>query len=150
MSNDDIARQLFRSFDQFRQIMKGPPSFTNLKQNEMGLLLHIKHSAVADDGVKVSELSSRMHVTSPSITQLVTALEERGFVKRTMDMEDRRSVKVSITEKGSEITQQAEDHLMATLAGLVAYLGSEKSQTLVDIVNDVYDYFKQGINKGVE
>ena len=54
--------------------------------------------------MKVSELSSRMHVTSPSITQLVTSLEERGLVVRTMDREDRRSVKVSLTEKGNEIT----------------------------------------------
>lgn len=151
MNNDDIARQLYRSFDQFRRIMKGPPSFTNLKSSEMGLLMHIKHGAHADcDGVRVSELSSRMHVTSPSVTQLVTSLEERGYVTRTMDREDRRSVNVSITEKGNEVTKQAEEHLMAMLKGLVDYLGEDKSLAMVEIMNDIFKYFKQGMNKGVD
>jgi DNA-binding MarR family transcriptional regulator len=150
MDNSEIARKLYQSFTQFRRITKGKPDFTNLKPNEMGLLFHIKHSSGASGGVKVSELSSHMHVTSPSITQLVTNLEERGYVARTMDREDRRSVNVSITEKGNEVTQQAEAHLMGMLEELVAYLGPEKSLMLTEIMDDVHAYFNQKANKGVD
>lgn len=151
MDNAEIARKLYSSFDQFRRIMKGPPSFTNLKPSEMGLLFHIKNSTHAGpDGVKVSDLSSHMHVTSPSITQLVTNLEERGFVVRTMDREDRRSVNVSITEKGREVTEKAEEHLMGTLEDLVEHLGQEKSLMLSDIMKDVFEYFSKQSNKGVD
>lgn len=146
MENAEIARKLYQSFDQFRRIMKGPPSFTNLKPSEMGLLFHIKHHPQSGAcGVKVSELSNRMHVTSPSITQLVTSLEERGYVERTMDREDRRSVNVSITEKGREVTEKAEEHLMGMLTDLVEYLGPEKSMAMAEIMNDVYGYFKAKI-----
>jgi DNA-binding MarR family transcriptional regulator len=151
MDNVEIARQLYRSFDKFRRIMKGPPSISNLKPSEMGLLFHIMHHANVDsDGVRVSELSSRMHVTSPSVTQLVTSLEERGYVTRAMDREDRRSVNVSLTEKGNEIMKKAEENLMAMLTGLVEHLGPDKSIALTEIMNDVYVYFKQSVNKGVD
>jgi DNA-binding MarR family transcriptional regulator len=151
MDNAEIARILYRSFDQFRRIMKGPPNFTDLKQSEMGLLFHIKNGcSEGTEGIKVSELSSRLHVTSPSITQLVTGLEERGLVERKMDREDRRSVLVSLTEKGIAVTVKAEEHLMAMLTDLVDYLGPEKSMAMTEIMNDVFSYFKHRFNKGVD
>jgi DNA-binding MarR family transcriptional regulator len=145
MDSAEIAKSLYGSFERFRRLMKGPPSFTDLKSSEMGLLFHIKGSCTSEpEGVKVSELSSRMHVTSPSITQIVTNLEERGLVTRMMDRDDRRSVKVSLTEKGNEITRKAEEHLMATLTGLVEHLGRDKSLQLIDILGDVFNYMSKG------
>jgi DNA-binding MarR family transcriptional regulator len=151
MDNAEIAKTLYRSFERFRHVMKGPPSFTDLKGSEMGILFHIKGGFTGGtQGVKVSELSSRMHVTSPSITQVVTTLEERGLVERKMDMDDRRSVLVSLTEKGNAITVKAEEHMMAMLTRLVEYLGPEKSLMLTDIMKDVFDYFSKQSNKGVD
>lgn len=152
MEDADIAKKLLGTFEQFRRIMKGPPTYTDLKHSEMGLLFQIKGGCSREpDGAKISELSNRMHVTSPSITQLVTVLEERGLVVRTMDKEDRRSVKVSLTEKGNEVTKQAEEHLTAMLTGLVEHLGKEKSLQLVDILGDVFNYFQMSTTyKGVD
>lgn len=145
MENAEIAKKLFGSFEQFRRLMKGPPSFTDLKASEMGLLFHIKGGCSEEsEGMKVSELSSKMHVTSPSITQLVTTLEERGLVSRTMDREDRRAVKVNLTAKGVEITEKAEEHLMAMLTGLVEHLGRDKSLKLIEILGDVFTYLSKG------
>lgn len=142
MDNAEITKKLMASFQSFRHVMKHPSNFSGLKPSEMGLLFHIKGGCTKEpDGVKVSDLSSRMHVTSPSVTQLVTGLEERGLVERNMDREDRRSVKVSLTEKGNEITVRAEEHMMALLTGLVEHLGPEKSLALTAIMDDVFNYF---------
>jgi DNA-binding MarR family transcriptional regulator len=151
MENAEIARKLLGSFQRFRRVMKGPPHFADLKGSEMGLLFIIRHGCGAETcGMKVSELSSRLHVTSPSVTQLVTSLEEQGLVQRRMDMGDRRSVLVSLTEKGRGITEKAEDHLLAMLSGLVEHLGPEKSLMLTEILEDVFDYFAILSDKGVD
>jgi DNA-binding MarR family transcriptional regulator len=140
MENFEIAKNLMSSFQRFRRIMKGP-NFAGLKHSEMGLLFNIKGSCSDEsDGMKVSELSSRMHVTSPSITQIVTSLEEQGLVMRKMDKDDRRSVKVTLTPKGIEVTDKAELQLTSMLNGLVEHLGPEKSLELTEILNDVFDY----------
>jgi DNA-binding MarR family transcriptional regulator len=141
MENAEIARNLMSSFQQFRLLFKGQGNFAGLKHSEMGLLFHIRGGCSAEpEGMKVSELSSKMHVTSPSITQLVTSMEEQGLVVRKMDREDRRSVKVSLTDKGNEITIKAEQEIMAMLTGLVDYMGHEKSLALIEIFNDVFAY----------
>lgn len=149
MDNAEIAKKLLDSFQRFKRVMKGPPHFADLKRSEMGLLFHIKGGCAGKTGgVKISELSNRLHVTSPSVTQLVTSLEKRGLVERRMDPADRRSVLVSITEKGDEITRRAEEHLLAVLTGLVEHLGLEKSLMLAGILGDVFDYFALLNNKG--
>lgn len=144
MENLEVAKNLMSSFQRFRRIFKGPNNFAGLKHSEMGLLFNIKGGCTNEpDGIKVSELSSRMHVTSPSITQLVTSMEEQGLVTRTMDREDRRSVKVTLTPKGIEITDMAEQKLMAMLTGLVEHLGPEKSRELTEILDDVFAYLSK-------
>jgi DNA-binding MarR family transcriptional regulator len=151
MDNAEIAKKLMASFQRFRRVMKGPPTFADLKPSEMGLLFIIQSGCDDEpEGMKVSELSSKMHVTSPSVTQLVTNLEVQGFVLRKMDPEDRRSVKVSLTDKGTLITKKAEEHLNSMLTGLVEHLGPEKSLMLTEILEDVFIYFAKLSNKGVD
>lgn len=144
MDNAEAARKLMEAFNRFRKLTKGPPTYGGLKPSEMGLLMHVLgHCSGESGGAKVSELSSRMHVTSPSVTQLVTSLEERGLVTRRMDPEDRRSVLVSLTDKGREITAQAEAHFLAMLSGVVEHLGQEKSLMLANLMGEVFDYLSK-------
>jgi DNA-binding MarR family transcriptional regulator len=144
MDNAEVAKKLMSSFQRFRRAMKGPPAFGGLKTSEMGLLFIISNKCEGETaGMKVSELSSKMHVTSPSITQLVTNLEERGLVERKMDPDDRRSVLVNLTEKGDDITKIAEQHFLDMLQGLVEYLGQEKSVQLASLFDDVLVYFSE-------
>lgn len=147
MENTEIAKNLMGIFQQFRHVMKKPKNIEGLKQNEMGLLFHIRFDCSNEsDGATISELSSTLHVTSPSITQLVTSLEEQGLVIRKMDKDDRRSVKVSLTDKGNEITQRAEEQATSVLTGLVEHLGSEKSLELTKILDEVLLYFSMKNN----
>jgi DNA-binding MarR family transcriptional regulator len=144
MENYEIASNLLGSFHKFKRIVRGPSGFAGLKPSEMGLLFTIKHGCALDpEGMKVSELSTKMRVTSSSVTQLVTGVEEQGLVLRKMDKEDRRSVKVTLTPRGVEITEKAEQHLTEILTGLVEYLGPERSMDLVGILNDVFTYLSK-------
>jgi DNA-binding MarR family transcriptional regulator len=146
MENVEIAKNLMSTFQQFRHVMKNPKNIEGLKQNEMGLLFHIRFDcSEGSEGATISELSSTLHVTSPSITQLVTSLEEQGLVIRKMDKDDRRSVKVSLTAKGNEITQKAEEQATSILTGLVEHLGAEKSVELTKILDEVLLYFAKVI-----
>ena len=147
MDRFDLAKDMLSTFQQFRRIMKPPPTIGGLKPSEMGVLFHIiSMRGEGTEGVKVSELSSHMRVTSPSITQLVTALEERGLVTRRMDPDDRRSVLVSLTEKGEETTRQAGENLHRLFAGIVGHLGEDKSRLLIGLMDDVFQYLSTNPN----
>lgn len=112
--------------------------------------LHLlsKASKVNDSGIKVSELSQLMHVTPSMVTQVIKTLEKRGLVVRTVDDIDRRAVRLTITAEGRTALHQAMAGMIASFDGLVAHLGQEKSEQLVSLLADVYDYVRQKKDAG--
>jgi DNA-binding MarR family transcriptional regulator len=56
------------------------------------------------DGLTVGTISQRRVVDAPTITGIVTRLEQNGLVSRQRDDKDRRVVKVYLTDEGRAIT----------------------------------------------
>jgi DNA-binding MarR family transcriptional regulator len=56
-----------------------------------------------DDGLSQREISDRVSMMGPSITIVLDAMEERGFVARVRSTEDRRRINVFLTDKGRDL-----------------------------------------------
>jgi DNA-binding MarR family transcriptional regulator len=76
------------------------------------------------------ELADREHVQAPSMTRIVNALTEQGFVSRSADPDDGRQVRVDITPGGEAVLEQARSQRTAWLAQRVALLSDEDRLTL--------------------
>jgi DNA-binding MarR family transcriptional regulator len=60
------------------------------------------------DGVNVKDLSKQLLLDSSSLTGHLDRLEKRGLVFRQDDPEDRRAIRVFLTEKGRHLKDQLE------------------------------------------
>lgn len=137
------AQKLMAAFKQFHRLKKQSP-VTDLKSSEVWVLFCIKKNVLPDSpGIKVSDISSALHVAAPTITQLVNSLETNGYVERAMDKEDRRAVRVRLTEKGERAMKKASEAFSESFNGLVEYLGEEKSSQLADLLSMVFTYFDE-------
>jgi DNA-binding MarR family transcriptional regulator len=79
---------------------------------------------LSDGSTMSSALASRLAVSPPSVSSVVDGLVNRGLVERRHGEDDRRRVPLQLTEEGREILAQADRHVDARLAGLVANLGA--------------------------
>lgn len=70
------------------------------------LLLDIV-SGAGDAGMRATNVAEAMQVVPSRVTYYVTALEERGLVRRAEDPEDGRAVRVHVTPAGAEIHKAA-------------------------------------------
>jgi DNA-binding MarR family transcriptional regulator len=114
------------------------------KMSEIGVLCMIsKGTKSGAREMKVSEISKMMHVTSPSITQVLKGLEANGLVERHIDPTDRRSVGIALTERGKEVAQKAEEAFLISFHGLVEYLGEEQSNELASLLSRAFRYFNE-------
>ena len=93
--------------------------------------------------MKVSDISRRLHVTPPTVTQLIKGLEANGLVERNVDQADRRTVGIKLTEKGESITRRAGDDFLASMSGLIEYLGDEQSDQLAELLVKVSRYYNE-------
>lgn len=107
------------------------------------LLLAIRRSMSAGSaGLKVSEISGMLRVSLPTVTQTVNLLVARGLLERSSDPDDRRAVRIRLTEAGQRETELAEEAMLEGMKGLIDHLGHERSMQLIELLDDVAAYYR--------
>jgi DNA-binding MarR family transcriptional regulator len=138
-------RQLLSALMRFKRLHWHQQSIEGHKHSEMRVLMCIKEATnnSASPEIKVSEIGKIMHVTSPTVTQVLNSLEASGLIERHIDPKDRRAVGVKLTSKGEMVVQKAREAFFASIRGLVEYLGEEQSNQLIDLLSKVYLYYSE-------
>src|SRR3954451_3275950 len=75
--------------------------------------------------ITLGALAGFERVSPPSMTRIVTGLEEQGLVTRQVDAADRRVARVSVTAAGRKLLQQNRTRKDAYLAAKVANLSDD-------------------------
>ncbi|MCK5156672.1 MAG: MarR family transcriptional regulator [Spirochaetales bacterium] len=91
-------------------------------------------------GITPSDISHRLHITSPTVTQHITNLEKKGYIIREVDKQDRRVVRINLTEKGLLVRDLAKSKFLKIFEGLIQYLGEKESSDLVMLLRKSTDY----------
>jgi DNA-binding MarR family transcriptional regulator len=74
----------------------------------------------------IGELAAAEQVRPPTMTRLVQALEDEGFVRREPDPADGRAVRVHATAKGERVLWAARKRRVERLAELLAKLAPDE------------------------
>ena len=82
--------------------------------------------------ITLGELAAVEQVQPPSITRIVARLEETGLAVREVDANDRRIVRVRITDAGRETLERSRTAKNVFLAKRLAQLTPEQRTTLND------------------
>ncbi len=70
----------------------------NLSMPQMGALFQIQHRKS-----KVSDLGENLKVSTPAASQMLEKLVQQGLISRSEDPDDRRTKRITLTEKGEKI-----------------------------------------------
>jgi len=88
-----------------------------------------------------SELAEIMSVSGATMSNTLTALEERGWVERVRAREDRRVLRISLTEAGKAAYDETMAEMEAQLDALLAPLDDEARAALrrgLTLLNDLF------------
>jgi DNA-binding MarR family transcriptional regulator len=143
-TDNPTARKLLRAFMQFNRVEWHQRLIAGCTLSEIRVLFCLRRGATANAfDMKVSEISKSLHVTSPTITQIIKGLEAKGLVERASDPIDRRAVGVALTEKGDAVTQMAREAFLSRFEGLIEHLGEESSEQLAALLSEAFHYFSE-------
>lgn len=68
-------------------------------------------------GLSSGEVGERLITRSPDVTRLIDRLENRGLVVRRQDEEDRRAVRICITDAGRDLVTRIDQKLLRSGLG---------------------------------
>lgn len=90
-------------------------------------------------GLGAGEVAERLITRSPDVTRLVDRLEARRLVRRRRDPEDRRAVRIQLTDRGrAQVTDLDADARAMLAAGLQPF-GRPELEALRDTLGRILD-----------
>lgn len=86
-----------------------------------------------EDGITQRELSGRVFMREPTTVVALRSLEKSGFIRRERDQEDRRRIRVYLTDKA----RKSHDKLMPFVAEVNAIVGKGLSCSEIETAHHV-------------
>jgi DNA-binding MarR family transcriptional regulator len=104
---------------------------------------HTVLTLVARQPMSFREIARAAMVRPATVTAIIDALEDEGYVERQPDRSDRRVIRVAITRLGSQRLEEADEAIGAATEELFAALGPRAEarlrQALVEVARQAGD-----------
>jgi MarR family transcriptional regulator, organic hydroperoxide resistance regulator len=86
----------------------------------------------------VNEISGYFSITASAASQLISKLEKQRYVKREINVENRREIIVKLDEKGQQYNKMVESNQYSIIEKYYAKLDKEDLVKLLDIHQKLY------------
>ena len=113
------------------------PKFTrlcvrNLSREKLTIPQFAALNVLAAAGtLPMTELSSKLYITKPAVTNLVDRLEKNKFLKRIAEPGDRRVHLIRIDPKGEKLVQKMQASILESLLKTLEQFGASEKKTII-------------------
>lgn len=107
------------------------------------LFYRVSNNIYLKDSVTMGELSRILSIPLSTATRIVDWLVDNGFVERLPDPEDRRVVRVTLTNVGRELHQTIDSYVRQRIQQILSCLTNEERTTLLALVGKVVSALKE-------
>ena len=91
------------------------------------------------DYVLPREISEALQCSAARITKILTQLEQKGQIVREMDPDDRRKIKVQLTEVGLERANSAREEVYKILEMIFQEMGENDTREFMRTLKIFFD-----------
>lgn len=138
------GKRLSEALTNMKRSLGKPHQMPGLSQGEFYMLKAISELKDTDGNINMSSITNKLAISNPAVSQMVSGLEEKELVKRTVCKTDRRVVFVTLTKRGEDILNHAACMFDSVMDTVVAKLGKEDSEQLITLINKLYNSMKEG------
>ena len=99
-------------------------------------------------GSPVTKIAPRMNMEPNSLSRILKSLEEKGYVLKRKNSEDKRKVYVSLTDSGLKLRDMASEKLFAlekVIKSKVSNSDLRSFFTVLDTISDILDSEKRNL-----
>ena len=113
-----------------------PLNISHTDFHTMSYIVKSTHSGM--HGVSIGDLAKELQISPPAVSRAITSLEKRGYVKRTTDLKNRRSVTVTATENGISAMKEDKIFFEKITEKISQQIDDEQLETLETLLNRLY------------
>ncbi|MDQ2777632.1 MAG: MarR family transcriptional regulator [Acidobacteriota bacterium] len=125
----ETALNLLYTYDVFHQVTGRYMADFGLAKSAFNILMLLRHAQ--PEGMLLHDLGELLLVSRANITGLIDHLEEKGYVKRVVDVHDRRARFARLTKEGAELLDSFAPVHYKRMTELLKDLTNEEKRSLV-------------------
>jgi MarR family transcriptional regulator, organic hydroperoxide resistance regulator len=128
---------ILQSFYAIKNKIKTDNCIILAKHQVTGSQLMVMRTVYKNDGIGIKELSHMLGISSSAVTQLVDGLVKSGYLTREGSLEDRRALKLRLSEKTKNILDSSKTQSLGKVYTLFDVLSDEELQIYHDLSKKV-------------
>ncbi len=138
--DQSLKEQLVHAMFRFRKAGMTFPPGLDIRMSELFLMNGIAENASCPDkNVSVSDIQGDLPITKPAVSQMLNALEKKGYINREIDKSDRRKIAVTLTAQGLEILKQTREFADQAMETVISRFGEGNTRHLIELITLMAD-----------
>lgn len=131
-----VIGEILRTAERVRQTIQTNWASQGLDFPGMDVMLTLRRQG-RGEALSPTALSKEMMLSTSAMTNRLDRLEKRNLIARTRDPEDRRGIKIVMTEEGFDLVDQMLVSHVSSLEGLLEALSPENRDQLRVLLSNV-------------
>ncbi len=139
MENHGLTR-LGKALVRLRRVQVSLPNSQDITVAELNaMLLLVDNEPGSPHNRFASEMAQTLQTSKAALSQMMNSLEERGFLRRDLNPENRRKIILTLTPMGQVAVKEAQQSFFTLMAKLVQEIGEEKAAVLTELMEECAD-----------
>jgi len=118
--------------------VKGDKYFESLTSRQYMAMIAIAH--LPEDKTTLNNIAKKLGTTKQSVKQIITIIENKGYVTISPSQKDKRAVNVKFTDFGKQILLQASEKGIYFLADLFKEFNEDEMEVLWGLLKKLYHF----------
>ncbi|MDJ0840759.1 MAG: MarR family transcriptional regulator [Acidobacteriota bacterium] len=131
-----VCGQIWRTSDRVRQGVLANLTKHGLDMAGFDVIMTLRRQG-KDEALSPSALAKEIMLSTSAMTNRLDRLEKRGLIKRTLDPEDRRGLKIVLTEEGFALAEEIVVSHVETEERMLSALTEEERLQLRAMLNKI-------------
>lgn len=135
-----LAKEFIQYSHEFRR-QSFQRDFDEAMKGELFVIFYVLYKK---NGVSAKEIKEKMDVSSARVAAILKSLEKKELIQRVENPEDRRMIKVNLTDKGRILAKETQDDVLNHILQIVDFLGADDAKELVRIMGRLTTLMQEG------
>ncbi len=137
--------ELAKKFYRVRLIMTQLSSKMGIPQSEF-CLMHIIAENNSTTGISVSQIAAALEVSPPAVSRTLKSLESRRLTEQHVNVLNRRSSIVKLTDSGKDFLNAAHENLIGMIDHIKMKMGDERLNEFNGLFEEILDIMSEYVN----
>lgn len=128
-----LTERFFTAIGEMRRYLMQSKPFLGITHSEMTILHMIDICDRRGARASTTWLSSRLGLTKSTVSQTLNSMEEKGWIRRGIDPDNRRQTLIDLTEAGKEKMEEVFQEGKVRIGKILETMGREDAERFIEM-----------------